>query len=180
MAVLYAPGNKRYRAPVSRSFKRMSQNNSFVSRGGIWVLAQVPLMLLAFIVPIRFGAGQFAPTEPVQLMGVFVTGLGVLLIAWGFASLGDALTPFPRPLDGAALHRQGAYRLMRHPIYTGVVLVSLGWTLWWLCGIGVLPVLALAIFFDRKAAHEEVWLREKYQDYPDYARRVKKFIPGVY
>jgi protein-S-isoprenylcysteine O-methyltransferase Ste14 len=116
----------------------------------------------------------------VQLAGVVVTGLGAVLIVWGFFSLGDALTPFPRPLDGAVLHRQGAFRLMRHPIYSGVVLASLGWTGWWLCWIGLLPVLALAIFFDRKAAHEETWLREKYRDYGDYARRVKKFIPGLY
>jgi protein-S-isoprenylcysteine O-methyltransferase Ste14 len=41
-------------------------------------------------------------------------------------------------------------------------------------------VLVLAYFFDRKAAHEEIWLREKYSEYADYARAVKKFIPGVY
>ncbi len=146
----------------------------------MWVLAQLPLMLLALVIPIRFGSGNFVPAGLVQMAGVAVTTLGAMLVVWGFISLGNALSPFPRPLDGAALHRQGAYRLMRHPIYTGVMLASLGWTLWWLCGIGVLPVLALAIFFDRKAAHEEIWLRKKYKDYGDYARRVKKFIPGVY
>ncbi|GAB4510270.1 MAG: hypothetical protein Tsb0026_11850 [Sulfuricaulis sp.] len=158
----------------------MQEKKSFTTRGGMWVLAQLPLMLLVLVIPLRFGAGHFVPAGPVQMAGVAVTVLGVALIIWGFISLGDALTPFPRPLDGAALRRQGAFRLMRHPIYTGVILASLGWTLWWLCGVGVLPVLALAIFFDRKAAHEEIWLREKYKDYGDYARRVKKFIPGVY
>jgi protein-S-isoprenylcysteine O-methyltransferase Ste14 len=152
----------------------------FVARGGLWVLAQLPLMLLVLLVPPQSGSGHFVPVEPVQMAGVVVTGLGVAMIVWGFISLGDALTPFPRPLDGAVLHRQGAFRLMRHPIYTGVILASLGWTGWWLSGIGLLPVLALAIFFDRKAAHEEIWLREKYKDYGDYARRVKKFIPGLY
>jgi protein-S-isoprenylcysteine O-methyltransferase Ste14 len=152
----------------------------FVARGGLWVLAQLPLMLLVLLVPPQSGSGHFVPVEPVQMAGVVVTGLGVAMIVWGFISLGDALTPFPRPLDGAVLHRQGAFRRMRHPIYTGVILASLGWTGWWLSGIGLLPVLALAIFFDRKAAHEEIWLRGKYRDYGDYARRVKKFIPGVY
>jgi protein-S-isoprenylcysteine O-methyltransferase Ste14 len=180
MAALYASGNKRYRAPVNRSFRRMSQNNSFVSRGGIWVLAQVPLMLLAFIVPIRFGAGQIIPLHPLAWLGALVTVVSGALIIWGFVSLGNALTPFPRPLDEAVLHRQGAFRLIRHPIYSGVILASLGWTWWWLSAIGLLPVLVLAIFFDRKAAYEETWLREKYRDYGDYARRVKKFIPGVY
>ena len=180
MAALYASGNKRYRALASRSFRHMPQNNSFVSRGGIWVLAQVPLMLMALLIPMRFGAGHFVPVEPVQMAGVVVTVLGASLIIWGFASLGDALTPFPRPLDGATMHRQGAYRLMRHPIYAGVLLGSLGWALWWISVYGGLCVLLLSVLFDRKAAYEETWLREKYKDYADYARKVKKFIPGVY
>lgn len=146
----------------------------------MWALAQLPLMLLVLTIPMRFGAGHFVPTEPVQLVGVVVTGSGAALIVWGFISLGDALTPFPRPLDGAGLHRQGAYRFMRHPIYSGAILASFGWALWWQSAIGVLPALALAIFFDRKAAYEETWLRKKYEGYDDYARRVKKFIPGVY
>ena len=37
-----------------------------------------------------------------------------------------------------------------------------------------------ALRFDRKAAYEERWLRQKYSEYADYARAVKKFIPGVY
>lgn len=151
-----------------------------MARGGWWVLAQLPLMLLVLVIPPQSGSGSFVPVEPFQFVGVLVTGLGAVLIVWGFISLGDALTPFPRPLDGAVLHRQGAFRLMRHPIYSGVILASLGWTGWWLSGIGLLPALALAIFFDRKAAYEEIWLREKYRDYGDYARHVKKFIPGVY
>jgi protein-S-isoprenylcysteine O-methyltransferase Ste14 len=156
------------------------KREDFVTRGGLWVLAQLPLMLLVLVIPPQFGSGHFVPAGPAQMAGVVVTGLGAVLILWGFISLGDALTAFPRPLEEAVLHRQGAFRLMRHPIYTGVILASLGWTLWWLCWIGVLPVLALAVFFDRKAAYEETWLREKYRSYGDYARRVKKFIPGVY
>ena len=156
------------------------QKKSFIARGGLWVLAQLPLMLLAFIIPVRYGAGQFVPDHLLSFVGATVVPLGMLVIVWGFVSLGDALTPFPEPLSDAGLRRQGAYRLMRHPIYTGVILASFGWSLWWLSMAGVINALVLAIFFDRKAAHEEIWLREKYQDYDDYARRVKKFIPGVY
>lgn len=158
----------------------MRKKKSFVARGGIWVLAQVPVLLLAFAIPVWFGAGLFVPRHPVAIAGAMATALGVLLIVWGLASLGDALTPFPRPLNDASLHRQGAYQAMRHPIYAGLILASFGWALWWLSAVGVLYVLVLALFFDRKAAYEEIWLRSKYETYADYARGVKKFIPGLY
>ena len=153
---------------------------SFTARGGIWVLAQVPLMLLALVIPMRFGAGLFMPVELVQVAGMAVTVLGAALIVWGFISLGDALTPYPKPLDGATLHRQGAFKWMRHPIYAGVLLASFGWALWWLSWAGGLCAMVLAVFFDRKAAREEIWLRRQYKEYPAYQAKVKKFIPGVY
>ena len=152
MAALYASGNKRYRASVNRNFKRMLQNNSFVTRGGIWVLAQVPLLLLAFILPVWSGGGTLIPELPLSVVGAVMTAMAVLLTVWGLMSLGDALTPFPKPLSDASLHRQGAYRWARHPIYSGVMLASLGWALWWSSLAGVFSALALAVFFDRKAA----------------------------
>lgn len=153
---------------------------SFISRGGLWLLGQGLFMLLAFVVPLRTGAGHWMPATPVQEIGVALTLFGVVLAVWGLLSLGDALTPYPRPLDDATLHRQGAYRFMRHPIYTGVLLGAFGWALWWLSAYGALCALLLAAFIDRKARREEIWLRDKYPEYADYARRVNKFIPGLY
>lgn len=154
--------------------------NEFINRGGLWVLAQIPLMAMALLLPVGFGAGQWFPQNLLSGIGAAVTAVGAWLTAWGLKSLGAALTPFPGPRTNATLRRQGAYRWMRHPIYAGVLLASFGWALWWVSGIGAVVVLALALFFDRKTAFEEIRLREKYPDYPDYAREVKKFIPGVY
>ncbi len=179
MAALYDPGNNGYRMVII-GVGIVRKKKSFVARGGIWVLTQVPVLLLAFAIPVWFGAGLFVPRHPLAIAGATATALGVLLIVWGLASLGDALTPFPRPLNDASLRRQGAYRAMRHPIYAGLILASFGWALWWLSPIGVLYFPALAIFFDRKAAHEEIWLRRKYRQYAKYERGVKKFIPGLY
>ena len=46
--------------------------------------------------------------------------------AW---TCGENLTPFPEPLPGARLVESGAYRLVRHPIYGGLILGALGWGL---------------------------------------------------
>ncbi len=158
----------------------MSHCPSFVDRGGLWVLAQVPIMLGAVVIPLKYGVGDFVPQDFLAIMGVMLSALAVWVIIWGLFSLGDALTPFPRPMEDVTLHRQGAYRWMRHPIYAGVMLASLGWALWWSSLVGLFYLLAVIVFFDRKAAHEENWLREKYKEYADYQRQVKKFIPGLY
>ncbi len=152
----------------------------FVARGGLWVLAQVPVLLLSAVGSVWFGTGHFIPRHPLAVAGAAVVMLGVLLCVWGLTGLREALTPFPKPLYDASLRRTGAYRLMRHPIYAGLMLASIGWALWWLSAAGLLYAAAVAIFFDRKAAHEEIWLREKYPEYADYERQVKKFIPGIY
>ena len=168
-------------ALARRSRRLMPQKRSgFVARGGLWVLAQVLLMALAFVIAPVTGGGSLIPQYPWAIAGVVVVLLGVGVTGWGLTSLGEALTSYPQPLSDATLHRQGAYRWMRHPIYTGVMLVAFGWVLWWLSAAGALCALALAVFFDRKAAYEETWLRKRYKNYRDYARRVKKFIPGLY
>src|SRR3972149_1580610 len=108
MAVLYGRGNNGYRVPVRGDSDMTQQKKSFTARGGIWVLAQVPVMLAAFTLPLWFGAGHFAPRHPLAIAGVAVTLFGVSLAVWGLTRLGDALTPFPKPLYDASLHRQGA------------------------------------------------------------------------
>ncbi len=47
----------------------------------------------------------------------------------GVVSLGSSLTPFPKPSERSTLRGRGAYRLVRHPIYGGLLLVALGWSL---------------------------------------------------
>ena len=179
MAALYDSGNNGYRV-IDTDREIMSQEESFVARGGWWVLAQVPVLLAAAVIPPWFGDGWIVPRQPTAFAGVALVAAGVWLAAWGLAGLGEALTPFPRPLQDASLHRAGAYRLVRHPIYAGLIIASLGWALWWLSPVGALYAVVVAVFFDRKAAFEEGWLREKYPEYADYQRRVRKFLPGIY
>ncbi len=179
MAVLYDGGNNGDHH-YERGCPVLKPKNSFIARGGLWVLAQIPLMLAVLVVPLWHGAGHFIPDGMLSVVGMVLTLSGFFLAVWALRSLGDALTPFPQPLDGVMLNQRGPYRWMRHPIYSGVLLAGFGWALWWLSAAGAICALVLSVFFDRKAAYEENWLRQKYPEYSNYAQRVKKFIPGVY
>jgi protein-S-isoprenylcysteine O-methyltransferase Ste14 len=111
-------------------------------------------------------------------------GALLLLGAWlgirGDRDLGAHRTPFPRPKDNADLVTSGIYARVRHPLYAAVIALGMAWALLWRSE----PALVLAVvqvpFFDAKARREERWLRERFAGYDEYAKRVQRFIPGLY
>ena len=68
---------------------------------------------------------------------------------------------------------------MRHPVYGGVLLLALGWSLAE-APLALVPTALLALVFDLKSRREEVWLRERYPEYAAYAERTRsRFIPRL-
>ena len=90
-----------------------------------------------------------------------VTVVGLLVVAWGAAALGSNLTPFPRPRASATLVDTGAYRYVRHPIYSGLVLAAVGWSLATASPLALVPTVLLGLLFDAKSRREEAWLTER-------------------
>ena len=157
-----------------------AEGNELAARGGWWVLAQAPVMLGAFAVPLVWGAASFDGTNTIQFAGAALTALGIVLGVAGLLALGSALTPFPRPLDNAHLRQSGIYGWVRHPIYSGLIVASLGWSACWLSLPGLLSGAVVFLFFDRKSAFEESLLRSRFPEYRDYALRVRKLLPWIY
>lgn len=114
------------------------------------------------------------------VVGLILGGIGGLLAFGGLFSLGSNITAVPHPKEDAHMVAHGAYRFVRHPIYSGLILGASGLGLLRGGWLSLLYALILFIFFDIKSRREEIWLREKYVDYADYQRRVYKLIPFVY
>jgi protein-S-isoprenylcysteine O-methyltransferase Ste14 len=151
---------------------------SFWSRGGAWVLAQVLVMTGWLIVTPK---GQ-KPTGSVfaRVVAATLLSAGAAAAASGTWMLGKSLTPFPEPREQAQLVRQGTYSLMRHPVYAGLIALSLGWACLWGSRRGLALALLQAVLLDAKARREERWLREKFPEYDRYAAKVRRLIPGIY
>jgi len=152
-------------------------------RGEWYVAVQAALLALVFFGPRTLPGFPVWPPVlrlPALLLGGMLLLAGALLAGAGTLSLGRNLTPLPHPKEGARLVETGAYRLVRHPIYGGIVLLAYGWSL---CARGWLP-LAYAtlvfIFLDLKSRREERWLTEKYPGYADYRKSTRKRIPFIY
>lgn len=111
--------------------------------------------------------------------GIILTVLGGAVGLAGGVALRRALTPFPKPLPDAQLVRSGIYSRIRHPLYTSVTLMSVGWAIAWDSMPGLLAALVLAPFFAAKARREEAFLRERFPDYVEYSQSTKRFIPWI-
>lgn len=104
-----------------------------------------------------------------------LAGLAVLVI--GLVGLGRSLTALPTPVPYGQLTTGGLYRLVRHPIYTGILALAVGSTIPSGSIPKVVTTLALAGWFSAKARWEEHHLRARYPGYAAYAERTPRFVP---
>ena len=153
------------------------------SRGEWYVVAQVFLFALVAFGP-RTMSGLPSWRAPDLAIGSVVGGVmmlaGGVLAGAAVIGLGSNLTALPYPKDDATMVQSGSYRIVRHPIYSGLIIGALGWALWSHAWFTILYALVLFVFFDIKSRREERWLAEKFPGYEGYRHRVKKLIPWLY
>jgi protein-S-isoprenylcysteine O-methyltransferase Ste14 len=142
----------------------------------IRLIALVAVIALVRLVGIRTVAIH---SLPVAVVGgaVFVCGLG--LAVWARRQLGRNWgMPMSRK-DEPELVTTGPYRLVRHPIYSGLLLGLLGSALT-VSLIGLVVVLAAGAYFYYAARVEETNLADSMPEaYPAYRARTKMLIPYV-
>jgi protein-S-isoprenylcysteine O-methyltransferase Ste14 len=149
-------------------------------RGEGWVLIQF-VLLLAILGSGSIGpAWHGRPQEITVTAGLVLTAAGGLLAFRGLFDLRSALTPFPKPQQGTRLIDRGAYGLVRHPIYGGLIIGAFGWGLSKASPASIVGALVLWLFFDLKSRREERWLAEQFEGYPAYRARTRRLIPWLY
>jgi protein-S-isoprenylcysteine O-methyltransferase Ste14 len=131
----------------------------------------------------RLGAfrGYGVDTDPwLATVGLALFALGLGLAVWARIHLGRNWgTPMTQK-DEPELVTSGPYRLVRHPIYSGILVAGIGTAValsWlWLAAVGL-----AGIYFVYSAAVEERYLAEQFPDtYPPYKRSTKMLVPFVF
>jgi protein-S-isoprenylcysteine O-methyltransferase Ste14 len=149
------------------------------TRGEWYVLAQGVLVLFVLLAPAIDGRSPGSATTTAIVGGILCV-VGLVLAAFGARSLGPGASPFPRPKDDTHLVETGVYAIVRHPIYTGLTLFALGYSLIWTSMAALVATAALFVELDLKSRREERWLQEKFGSYGRYQARVRRLIPFVY
>lgn len=113
-------------------------------------------------------------------VGLLIAIAGQFLFIPGLVGLGQSLTPFPRPLEHGRLEVGGVFRRVRHPIYGGLILIALGWSVI-TSPLALVFAVALVLLLEAKSRLEESMLEQRFPEYGAYRQRVRwRFVPGVH
>ena len=177
MVVIRAPHGER-----SRKIKVVK------SRKGPLEIALLTLAWLAFFLPLIWVAAPllaFADylLRPVPfLAGILCLALGLWLFHRSHADLGPNWSITLELRENHRLVTQGIYRHVRHPMYSALMLYSLGQALVlpnWVAGPSYGVAFGL-LFALRVGPEERMMLEEFGKDYEAYVARTRRLFPGVW
>ena len=113
-------------------------------------------------------------------LGLVLFALGLGFAIWARVNIGRNWgAPMTRK-DEPELVTSGPYRLVRHPIYSGILLAAVGTAValswWWLVAVAL-----VGGFFVYNATVEERYLTQQFPDtYPAYKRSTRMLIPFIF
>ena len=158
-----------------------SKQGLFKNSKGEWYLfSQIFLVLLHFVPPypkIKYLASSI--NTFCIILGLAVSILGLFNVIKAFIDLGENLTPLPYPMNESTMIKQNSYLNVRHPIYKGLLFISLGICIFSLSLIHLFLFILLAYILKIKALKEEERLKIKFSEYKKYIEEVPAIIRNI-
>ena len=115
------------------------------------------------------------------LTGLAVTWAGVIFAIWARKTLADNWSAQPTLKQNHELIITGPYKIVRHPIYTGILIAVLGTAIMVGLSRGFIALAITFFAFWHKSRFEEDLMYQQFgEQYKAYAQRVKKLIPWVF
>jgi protein-S-isoprenylcysteine O-methyltransferase Ste14 len=153
-------------------------------RDNRWVIAAFALIgLLAAYLPAYTDRKEFwtIDGDTVRWIGVVLFTAGSALRLWPVFVLGHRFSGLVAIQPGHTLVTCGAYRVIRHPSYLGLLIGTLGWGLAFRSGVGVLLAALMIPPLRARIGAEERLLRTEFgAEYDAYRARTSRLIPGLY
>ncbi len=139
------------------------------------VLVSIQLLLLIlYAVDCNWSLGVSHWAKIISLI-IAISGLMVVLIA--IVQLNRNLSPFPTPKKKAILLQTGLYKIVRHPIYSGLIVFFFGYGFYKDSGYKIIVAVLFVVLFHFKTRYEEQQLQNKFKDYQSYKVKTYKFFP---
>lgn len=139
---------------------------------GTQFLLFIGYALTVTIYPFRPSMAMIRVCVGIEVMSLFIVLLALL-------QLNRTLSPFPSPKENGTLITNGIFSLVRHPIYTGIILGTFSYGVHQGSTWKLIIASSLFILFAFKARYEEQLLKNHYPGYEEYMERTGRFFPKI-
>lgn len=120
------------------------------------------------------------PLAALQVAGVVLTYLGLPLTIWSRARLGRFWSAVVALKRDHRLIQSGPYRVVRHPLYSGIILAAIGLAICVTTWSSLLGAALLLICFERRAHKEDALLATEFgAEFEAYRQRTGRLIPRM-
>jgi protein-S-isoprenylcysteine O-methyltransferase Ste14 len=176
MAIRASHGHRSRRVKVAKSYKTPRETGVLVLA---WVGFFVPLIWVASP---AFWFAEYQLRASSLVAGVMCLVISLWLFYRSHADLGTNWSITLEVREGHRLITHGVYRGVRHPMYSALLLYSVGQALVipnWVAGLSNL--VAFAVLFALRIGAEERMMSQQFgNEYAAYTARTKRLIPRVW
>jgi protein-S-isoprenylcysteine O-methyltransferase Ste14 len=148
----------------------------------IWGWILMASFLLYIFIPQWMRWSALSLPDWVRWSGLGIGSLGLLVLCWVQHTLGVNFSATLRLRRGHTLVTNGPYRMVRHPMYTALILLWTGLALLsanWFIGLEVLA--GVSGIIRNRAPLEEAMMLESFGDtYREYMGRTGRFLPRLW
>jgi protein-S-isoprenylcysteine O-methyltransferase Ste14 len=168
--------NERYKPPVQRGQPLFDQIGIFAFVGSF----------VAAVLFIPFDVFRLHLLRPPNI-GISIFGLALFAAGWALITAAMRANVFAAPVvrhqkeRGQRVIDSGPYRFVRHPMYSAVIPLLVGMSLWLGSVAGAIVAIVPTVLIGIRATLEEEFLRQELPGYSDYVRRTRfRMIPYVW
>ena len=157
-----------------------------VERRADWLRVGIGCVVFLGVVLLRSRPGHsldpllLPRTLPLRVVADVLGVAGLVILLWARTVLGGNWSGAVTLKENHELIQRGPYAYVRHPIYSGLMLLGLGTAVYYASLGGFVLLVLVWVGFTMKMRQEEQLMTEHFPDrYPAYKASVKAVVPFV-
>ncbi|MGA8437585.1 MAG: isoprenylcysteine carboxylmethyltransferase family protein [Candidatus Sulfotelmatobacter sp.] len=147
-----------------------------------WLFAALFVLVLAFRrwFDVHGGSVIWLQTMTVNILADLVTAVGLILVIQSRRALGQSWSSEVVIQEKHELLERGPYAYIRHPMYSGLLMMLLGVALYYGRKVWIIIFVSCFVGLYFKSQMEERLLAKTFPMYSEYKRRTKVLIPFIW
>ncbi|WP_377888038.1 methyltransferase family protein [Alkalihalobacillus sp. R86527] len=162
--------------------KEQMERTTMERRSFRLIFLMTSMAILFTVILSTFNMFRMEESHLTRSIGILIYGGGILLRYWGIKELGQFFSRDVIVEEELELVSSGPYRKLRHPLYTGLLLIMIGFPIYmgvWM-GVIVSALFIIPVLLYRIRIEEEMMSKSIGVKYEEWGKSRNRLIPYIY